>query len=146
MAFLNVPLSHVIYCKNIPGFPLPSTSPKHNSMLVKQMIYGLHQSSREFYIFLQGVLEDIGLTWNDHDHAVFYSSFITPPDPFVQLSANGSPLQIIMPVHIDNGLVVTNSLLLYHWILSCMNKKLEIIDQGPASLYLSIRIQWDLAC
>ena len=51
-AFLNAPLSHVIYCKNIPGFPLPGAGPEHNSMLVKQAIYGLWQSSREFYLFL----------------------------------------------------------------------------------------------
>jgi len=45
-----------------------------------------------------------------------------------------------MPVHVDNGLVATNSLPLYYWILMDMNKQIEVVDQDVVSLYLGIWI------
>jgi len=45
-----------------------------------------------------------------------------------------------MLVHVDDGLVATNSLPLYHWILMEMNKQIEVVDQCVVSLYLGIQI------
>ena len=59
------------------------------------------------------------------------------------MPSNGDDLVIFIPVHVDDGLVVTNSLSLYHWILMEMNKQIEVVDQGVVFLYLSIRITRD---
>ena len=55
----------------------------------------------------------------------------------------GQALIAIIPVHVDDGLITCNSIPLYAWILSELQKTLEIIDMGPASLYLGIRITRD---
>ena len=56
---------------------------------------------------------------------------------------NGDDLVIFMPVHVDDGLVATNSLPLYLWVLGEMNKHFKVNDLGVASLYLGICITRD---
>lgn len=72
-----------------------------------------------------------------------------PPHPSIPPLPNKMPLVVIIPVHVDDGLIICNSLLLYSWILSELQKSLEIVDMGPVSLYLGICItcnqsQWNL--
>jgi len=55
----------------------------------------------------------------------------------------GEDLVIFMPVHVDDSLVATNSLLLYQWMLDKMNQVIEVNNLGAASLYLGIRIDRD---
>jgi len=57
-AFLHALLSHQVYLKQIEGFPEADPSTVY---LALQAIYGLCQSSHEFYCLLRKVLEDIGL-------------------------------------------------------------------------------------
>ena len=45
-----------------------------------------------------------------------------------------------MPVHVDDGLVATNLLPLYQWVLGEMNKVIKVNDLGAALLYLGIHI------
>jgi len=77
------------------------------------------------------------------DKAIFYGHFKEPPHPSIPMPSNGDDLIIFMPVHIDDGLIATNSLLLYEWVLSEMNKHFEVNDLGAASLYLGIYITQD---
>ena len=58
---------------------------------------------------------------------------------------SGKPLFAIIPIHVDDGLIVCNSLPLYAWIITELQKSLDIIDMGPASLYLGNRISRDRA-
>ena len=144
-AFLHALLDRIIFCKHIPGFPIPAMDDgaPADALQVIHAIYGLRQSSHEFYVLLRGVLESIGLLRCEVDHAIFYGHFSKPPDPSILMPPGGVDLVIFMPVHVDDGLVATNSIPLYHWILTEMNKRIEVVDQGAASLYLGIRITHD---
>jgi len=53
---------------------------------------------------------------------------------------NGEPVTLLIPVHVDDGLVVTNSIPLYNWFMTEICKNIEAVNLGPASLYLGIRI------
>jgi hypothetical protein len=74
----------------------------------------------------------------EDDHAVFYGSWSTSPHLSVPPLSSGDPLFAITPVHVDDGLIVCNSLLLYAWIISELQKTLKIVNMGPASLYLGV--------
>ena len=77
------------------------------------------------------------------DHAVFSGTWAVPPHSSVPALPSGMPLFAIVPIHVDDGLIVCNSLLLYAWIIAELQKTLDIIDMGPASLYLGNRISRD---
>lgn len=139
-AFLHAPLSHEIFCKQIPGFPEVD---KLSVYRVLRALYGLKQSSHEWYTLLRSVLEEIGLTRCEVDHAVFFGQFSSPPHPSIPMPTNGTDLVIIIPVHVDDGLTATNSHILYAWIIKRMNERFEVNDLGAASLYLGIRIDRD---
>ena len=139
-AFLNAHLPNEIYCKQIPEFPEKDPT---LVLLCIRAIYGLKQSSREFYKLLRSTLEGIGLTCCEVDHGVFYGRFSTPPDDTIPMPSNGTDLFIIIPVHVDDGLAATNSIPLYSWVIARMNEKFTTIDQGAAALYLGIRIVRD---
>ena len=139
-AFLHALLSHQVYLKQIGGFPESDPSVVY---LALRAIYGLRQSSHEFYCLLRKVLEDIGLIRCEVDHALFFGRFTSPPHPSIPMPTSGEDLVIFMPVHVDDGLVATNSLPSYQWVLGEMNKVIEVNDLGATSLYLGIRIDRD---
>ena len=122
MTFLNALLPNEIYCKQIPKF---HEADPNTVLLYIYVIYGLKQSSWEFYKLLHATLEGIGLSCCKVDHGVFYGHFLSLPDDSIPMPANGSELVIIVPVHVDDGLVSTNSLPLYHWVISKVNKCLD---------------------
>jgi len=139
-AFLHALLSHQVYLKQIEGFPEADPSTVY---LALRAIYGLRQLSHKFYCLLRKVLEDIGLIRCEVDHALFFGRFMTPPHPSIPMPASSGDLVVFMPVHVDDGLVATNSLPLYEWILREMNKVIEVNNLGAASLYLGICIDRD---
>ena len=57
----------------------------------------------------------------------------------------GRPLVLYVPVHVDDGLAITNSIPLYAWFLTILGKRIELVDLGPVSLYLGMRITRDRA-
>jgi hypothetical protein len=65
---------------------------------------------------------------------------MSPPDLSISMPANGDPLVLYIPIHVDNGLVITNLLPLYQWFLSVLKRKLLIIDLGECLKFLSIVI------
>ena len=139
-AFLHCKLRNEIYCKQIPGYPLDD-SQKVLRILVA--LYGLRQSAYEFYTLLWKCFSSLGMHRCDVDHAVFSGTWTIPPHSSIPALPSNAPLFAIIPVHVDDGLVVCNSLPLYHWIIMELQKSLEIIDMGPASLYLGNRITRD---
>src|ERR1700678_1422734 len=58
------------------------------------------------------------------------------------LPASGAPLFLIIPVHVDDGLAVTNSLPLYEWFVSQILQSIEIVCLGPVinTRYLGQRL------
>lgn len=51
------------------------------------------------------------------------------------MPSSGGDLILMVPVHVDDGLAVTNSLPLYNWFIAELSKELEVIDLGPVSMF-----------
>lgn len=140
--FLHARLGYLIYVRQIPGYPEPDPLTVLHLLVA---IYGLRQSAYEFYMLLIKLLLHIGLVRSELDHAVFIGRWTSSPDPSVPMPEDGSPLFIIVPVHVDDGLAVTNSIPLYEWFIECLSADLEVVDMGPVSMYLRNRITQDRA-
>jgi hypothetical protein len=139
-AFLHAKIRHPVYGRQIPGFPL-SDSKKVLRILVA--LYGLRQSAFEFYTLFMSLLLDLGMIRCEVDHGVFVGEWSSPPDSSVSMPADGSPLVLYVPIHVDDGLAITNSSSLYCWFLTTLAKRLHIVDLGPCSRFLSILILRD---
>jgi len=85
----------------------------------------------------------LGLSRCKVDHAVFNGRWSSPPDPSIPMPSDGADLVLIILVHVDDGLGVTNSIPLYNWFIAELCKDIEVVDMGPVSLYLGICITRD---
>ena len=79
----------------------------------------------------------------DVDHGVFFGEWTSPPDPSIAMPVDGAPLVLYVPLHVDDGLAITNSLVLYRWFLTTLSARLLIVDLGECSKFLSILIILD---
>jgi len=86
------------------------------------------------------LLSGLGMARCDVDHGIFFGEWIEPLDSSISMPNNGSPLALIVLIHIDDGLGVTNSIELYLWFIRLLSKTLHIIDLGICSKFLSILI------
>lgn len=138
-AFLHAQLCQDIYIWQIPGYPLsdPSLVLKLNIAL-----YSLCQAAYKFYQPILAVMNGIGMQRSEVDHAFFYGSWTTPPDPSIPMPRLGK-LQLFVPIHVDDGLMASTNKELYSWFLTQLQRCLTIIDLGPAQLYLGCRIICD---
>ena len=135
-AFLHARLRHDVYCRPFSGWPVQSG----NVLKIKAALYGLRQSAYEFYMLFCSLLLGLGMTRCTCDHGVFFGVWMTPPDPDIVMPSDGSPLVLFVPIHVDDGLGVTNSNALYSWFLRSLSHRLHIVDLGPCSKFLSIVI------
>ena len=140
-AFLHAKLSTIIYCKQIPGFPEADSSTVLRLLIA---LYGLRQSSYKFYMLLRKLMICLGMTRCEVDHAIFYERWSSPPDPSIPMPPKDD-LILLVPVHVDDGLAITNSIPLYNWFIVQLSKELEVVDLGPVSLFLAIHIDRDCA-
>ena len=141
MAFLHAKLCHDLYACPFPGFETSSPSKVLHILIA---LYSLCQAAYEFYILLMSLLLDFGLMCCAVDHGVFIGKWTTSPDSSIVMPPSG-PLVLYVPLHVDDGLAITNSLSLYVWFLSVLSCCLHIIDLGPCSKFLSILIIHDHA-
>ena len=139
-AFLHAKIRHPIYARQIPGYPLPN--PKR-VLRILVALYGLRQSAFEFYTLFSSLLLSLGMTRCEVDHGVFFGEWTSTPDPSISMPADGRPLVLYVPLHVDDGLAVTNSSSLYSWFLRMLAARLLIVDLGPCSKFLSILIIHD---
>src|SRR5271168_3960905 len=77
------------------------------------------------------------------DHGIFMGEWTSAPNPSVVMPADGSPIVLYIPLHVDDGLAITNSSTLYAWFLSSLSKRLQIVDLGPCAKFLNILILRD---
>ena len=140
-AFLHAKLRHNLYARSFPGFETSSSS---KVLRILVALYGLRQSAYEFYILLMSLLLDLGMVRCDVDHGVFIGEWASPPDPSIEMPPSG-PLLLYVPLHVDNGLGITNSPSLYAWFLQVLSRRLHIVDLGTCSKFLSILIIHDRA-
>jgi Reverse transcriptase (RNA-dependent DNA polymerase) len=103
-------------------------------------LYGLRQSAYEFYILILSLLLELGMIRCEVDHGVFFGEWTSPPDSSIPMPSNGEPLVLYIPLHVDDGLAITNSAPLYAWFLSMLSKRLHIVDLGPCAKFLNILI------
>jgi hypothetical protein len=138
-AFLHARLPYDIYVKQIPGYPEPDAT---TILRLLVALYGLKQSSYEWHKLLASTLGNLGLVRCEADHAVFLGRWTVPPHASIPLHPSGNPLLLIIPIHVDDGLVVTNSLPLYKWFVLEISKTIEYICLGPVlnTRYLGQRI------
>ena len=78
--------------------------------------------------------------------AGFYGWWSTSPDMSIPMPSNGDNLILMVPIHIDDGLAITNSIPLYTWFITELSKELEVVDLGPVSMFLVICIHCDHTC
>ncbi|CAA7268325.1 unnamed protein product [Cyclocybe aegerita] len=89
------------------------------------------------------ILLSIGLIHCEADHGVFFAYWSSLPDPCITLPADGSPLYLVVPVHVNDSLGVTNSVPLYKWFITRLQEHICIKDLGPCSRFLSVSIIYD---
>jgi len=138
--FLHAKLSTTIFCKQILGFPEADSC---TVLCLLVALYGLCQSLYEFYMLLCCLMVRLGLSCCEVDHAVFSGYWSSPPDPSIPMPLEGTDLILIVPVHVDDGLGVSNMIPLYTWFISELCRDIEVVDMGLVSLYLGIRIVCD---
>ena len=138
-AFLHARLPNDIFVKQIPGFPEPSST---TVLRLLVPLYGLKQSSHEWYKLLSSTLASLGLRRCEADHAVFMGRWTVPPHSSLLPSPSANPLYLIIPIHVDDGLAITNSLSLYQWFVQQISKTIEFVCLGPVlnTRYLGQRI------
>ena len=93
--------SHDIYSHSFPGW----TISKPGCILkIVAALYGLRQSAYELYMLFFSLLSGLEMTCCDVDHGVFFGEWNESPDPSVSMPDDGSPLTLVVPIHVDNGL------------------------------------------
>ena len=141
-AFLHARLPYDIFVKQIPGYPEAD-----NSTVLRLLValYGLKQASYEWYKLLSSILAALGLLRSEADHAVFVGRWTSPPHSSVSLPPSGGPLFLVVPIHVDDGLAISNSLPLYNWFVSEISKSIQFVCLGPVinTRYLGHRIVRD---
>ena len=76
-------------------------------------------------------------------HGIFFSKWLSPPDASVSMPSNGDPLWLYAPIHVNDGLTITNSSSLYRWFLEMLRRKLHIVNLGECSKFMSIVLYHD---
>ena len=136
-AFLHAKIRHPLYARPFPGY---TTSIPGKYLRILVALYGLRQSAYEFYILILSLLLEFGMVRCEVDHGVFFGEWTSSPDPSVDMPLDGAPLVLYIPLHVDDGLAITNSPSLYAWFLSVLSKRLLIVDLGPCAKFLNILI------
>ncbi|KAK0502980.1 hypothetical protein EDD18DRAFT_1099959 [Armillaria luteobubalina] len=72
-------------------------------------------------------MASIGLESCLVDPTVFYGKWTSPPDPSIPMPVDNAELFTIIPMHVDNGLMVTNSVALYTRIMLKLNKRFKLL-------------------
>jgi hypothetical protein len=139
-AFLHAKIRHPLFARPFPGYPASDPS---KVLRILVALYGLRQSAYEFYMLISSILLALGMVRCEVDHGVFMGEWTSAPDSSVVMPVDGSPAVIYVPLHVDDGLAVTNSPTLYAWFLSSLSKCLHIVDLGPCSKFLNILILRD---
>src|ERR1700678_3777691 len=88
-------------------------------------------------------LAALGLLQCEDDHAVFIGRWTTHPHISIPLLPSGNSFFLIIPVHVDDGLAITNSLPLYQWFVSEISRSIKLVCLGPVvnTRYLGQRIR-----
>ena len=123
-AFLHAKIRHPLFARPFPGYPASDAS---KVLRILVALYGLRQSAYEFYMLIMSLLLALGMIHCEVDHGIFMGEWLSPPDPSVVMPLDGSPLVLYVPLHVDDGLAITNSLSLYAWFISSLSARLQLV-------------------
>lgn len=140
-AFLNAPLKETVFMRRIPGYQDHLDKSWANRLM--KAIYGLKQAGHEWFLLFSSVLNELGLVCTEIDRAFFVGVWHSSPHSSVPMPPDGSPLYMLLPIHVDDGLVATNSSQLYAWFIDELNQRFKITNLGVATMFLGIRITRD---
>ena len=141
-AFLHAKIRHSLYARPFPGY---SATKPGMSLRILVALYGLRQSNYEFYMLIMSLLLDLGMVRCEVDHGIFFGEWTSPPASSITMPLGGEPLVLYVPLHVDDGLAITNSMPLYTWFLSILSQRLHIVDMGPCAKFLNVLIVRDRA-
>jgi len=123
-AFLHGGLVKVIFMRR------PRPLPPGLWRLLKS-IYGLKQASRVWYCLLRKVLETLGFTRSEFDHALF----------IFNRTWGSALVHCLLAVHVDDGLAGCNSEEFLSFVKSEINKRFGIKDLGPLKTFLGVQFE-----
>jgi hypothetical protein len=148
-AFLWGVLKEEIYMRQPKGFE------EGNWMLIVWLmlrtIYGLKQSTMEWYGQVCSIMSDLGFVRCEADHALFYYNgsddvsigitpiAIPPPDDI----PSGNHVKCLIGWHVNDGMGVLNSQTVLAFIKVKIAKHFRIKDLGPVSKYLGVKYKRD---
>ena len=138
-AFLNANLHEEVYCTQIPHFPEPD---KGTILWLCKALYSLCQAGNAWYHTFRPVLEKFGLCYCKVDHGIFFGSWQTSPHLSVPMPSDSRPLHMLLPIHVDDRAVATNSLPLYAYFIHFLNDHFTVNDLGPICLYLGVTVKY----
>ncbi|CAI7895787.1 unnamed protein product [Closterium sp. NIES-53] len=125
-AFLNGVLEEEIFMAQPEGFDDGSG----RVLRLKKALYGLNQALRQWYLKLQGVLEEIGFTPSTADHSLF-------------MLGEGEQ-RSFMVVYVDDILIFLPSSDLVKEVMLKLQDKFKCKALGDVSFYLGLNIERDV--
>uniref|UniRef100_A0A2N9HAA9 CCHC-type domain-containing protein n=1 Tax=Fagus sylvatica TaxID=28930 RepID=A0A2N9HAA9_FAGSY len=125
--FLNGDLKEEIYMDQPDGFQIKGQEGKVCRR--KKSLYGLKQSSRQWYLKFHQAILDIGYEMSPLDHCVYIW--------------RDKEKLALLSLYVDNILLASNSPDMMKEIKFCLGSKFEMKDMGPANYVLGIRISRD---
>ncbi|KAL9249770.1 Retrovirus-related Pol polyprotein from transposon TNT 1-94-like protein [Drosera capensis] len=125
--FLNGDIEETIYMQQPENFV--SGDPKKMVYKLKKSIYGLKQTSRQWYHKFHNVITSFGFEPNIADECIYHKF-------------SGSK-HIFLVLYVDDILLASNDIGLLHETKRFLSKKFEMKDLGNASFVLGIQIYRD---
>uniref|UniRef100_A0A2N9FK26 CCHC-type domain-containing protein n=1 Tax=Fagus sylvatica TaxID=28930 RepID=A0A2N9FK26_FAGSY len=126
-AFLNGDLKEEIYMDQPNGFQIKGQEGK--VCRLKKSLYGLKQSSRQWYLKFHQAILDIGYEMSPLDHCVYVW--------------RDKEKLALLSLYVDDILLASNSPDMMKETKFCLGSKFEMKDMGPANYVLGIRISRD---
>ncbi|RVW22648.1 Retrovirus-related Pol polyprotein from transposon TNT 1-94 [Vitis vinifera] len=125
--FLNGNLEEEVYMKQPEGFS--SSGGEHLVSKLKKSIYGLKQTSRQWYLKFHDVISSFGFVENIMDQCIYQK-------------VSRSKICFLV-LYVDDILLATNNKGLLHEVKQFLSKNFDMKDMGDATYVIGIKIQRD---
>ncbi|WVZ83837.1 hypothetical protein U9M48_030935 [Paspalum notatum var. saurae] len=126
-AFLNGDLNENVYITQTEGFVVEGK--EHMGCRLKKSIYGLKQSSKQWYLKFDEVIKNFGFAENKVDNCIY-------------IKVKGGKM-IILVLYVDDVLLACNDNHMLHETKRFLSSKFDMKDIGKASYVLGIEIHRD---
>ena len=126
-AFLDIDLGEQVYMKQPEGFS--SREGEHLVCKLKKSIYGLKQTSRQWYYKFHGVITSFGFVENPMDQCIYQKV--------------GRSKTCFLVLYMDDILLATSDKGMMHGVKQFLSKNFDMKDMGEASYVIGIKIHRD---